>query len=65
MYVQVLPVLQDFVPLQGQSPAYQKGNHNQTQQGKGTEDHLLPSGDWFLDKSIFEGLKQDNLSRWT
>ena len=44
-------VLQDFVPLRGQSPAYLKGYHKQTaQQGKGTEDHLLPLGDWFLSK---------------
>ena len=42
-------VLQDFVPLRGRSPAYLKGYHKQiAQQGKGTDDHLLPLGDWFL-----------------
>ena len=40
-------VLQDFIPLRGRSPAYLKGYHKQTaQQGKGTEDHFLPLGDW-------------------
>ena len=40
-------VLQDFIPLRGQSPAYLKGYHKQTvQQGKATDDHLLPLGDW-------------------
>ena len=39
--------LQDFVPLWGRSPAYLKGYCKQTaQQGKGTDDHLLPLGDW-------------------
>ena len=40
-------VLLDFVPLWGRSPACQKAYHKQTaQQGKGTDDHLLPLGNW-------------------
>ena len=31
----------------GQCPAYTRGHHLQTaQQGKGTDDHVLPLGDW-------------------
>ena len=45
-------VLQDLVPLLGQTPAYPNGNIWQiTKQGKGTGDHLLPLGDWLLDLS--------------
>ena len=52
-------VLQDFVPLRGRSPAYLKGYHKQTaQQGKGTEDHLLPLGDWFMSNFDDFGIDQ-------
>ena len=36
-------------------PAYLKGYHKQTtQQGKGTDDHLLPLGDWFKTAMPFQ-----------
>ena len=45
-------ILQDFVPsssLRGRCPAYIIEYFKQMpRQGKGTDDHLLPLGDWFL-----------------
>ena len=45
-------ILQDFVPpssLWGRCPAYIINNYhyNISEQGKGTDDHLWPLGDWF------------------
>ena len=41
--------VQVFVPLWGQSPAHLRGcTLLITKQGKGTGDHLLPLGDWFI-----------------
>ena len=48
-----LPILQDFVPYRGRCPASIKITKKKTirkkvKQGKGTADHLMPRGDWFL-----------------
>ena len=48
-----LPILQDFVPYRGRCPASIKIAKERNQektvgQGKGTADHLMPLGDWFL-----------------
>ena len=44
-----LPILQDFVPYQGRCPATaQLQPKNCVKRGKGTADHMMPLGDWFL-----------------
>ena len=44
-----LPILQDFVPYRGRCPATaQFQPKNCIKQGKGTADHMMPLGDWFV-----------------
>ena len=44
-----LPILQDFVPYRGRCPAtVQLQPKNYIKRGKGTADHMMPLGDWFL-----------------
>ena len=44
-----LPILQDFVPYQGRCPATaQLHPKNCVKRGKGTADHMMPLGDWFV-----------------
>ena len=44
-----LSVLQDFVPYQGRCPAIaQLQPKNCIKQGKGTADHMMPLGNWFI-----------------
>ena len=42
-----LPILQDFVPYWGRFPAYPMKTKEKVEQGKGTDDHLMPLG-YFL-----------------
>ena len=47
-----LPILQDFVPYQGRCPATaQLQPKNYIKRGKGTADHMMPLGNWFLLKT--------------
>ena len=51
--MEFLPILQDFVPYRGRCPAaievtIKKTIKETVEQGKGTGDHLMPLGDWFL-----------------
>ena len=50
MYIQTenLPILQDFVPYRGRCPASPHEIKEKVEQGKGTADHLMPLGNWFL-----------------
>ena len=44
-----LPILQDFVPYRGRCPATaQLQPKNCIKWGKGTADHMMPLGNWFL-----------------
>merc|ERR1711895_315254 len=44
-----LPILQDFVPYQGRCPATaQFKPKNYIKRGKGTADHMMPLGNWFV-----------------
>ena len=44
-----LPILQDFVPYRGRCPATaQLQAKNYMKRGKGTADHMMPLGDWFV-----------------
>merc|ERR1739837_37277 len=50
-----LPILQDFVPYRGHCPASaQLQPKNYIKRGKGTADHMMPLGDWFI--SLFSSL---------
>ena len=44
-----LPILQHFVPYWGRCPATaQLQPKNCIKRGKGTADHMMPLGDWFI-----------------
>ena len=43
-----LPILQDFVPSRGRCPATFCNLKTAKKQGKGTVDHVMPIGDWFI-----------------
>ena len=57
-----LPILQDFVPYWGRCPASQRKFWANKEQGKGTADHLMPLGDWFLFISLGWGCLIRNAS---
>ena len=47
-----LPILQDFVPYRGRCPATaQLQPKNYMKRGKGTADHMMPLGNWFVIKN--------------
>ena len=52
-------ILQDFVPFGATALfPFDFNKHHQLKQGKGTDDHILPVGDWlspFLSHSLEEG----------
>ena len=49
-----LPILQDFVPYWGRCPATaQLQTKNYIKRGKGTADHMMPLGDWFINFSLY------------
>ena len=48
-----LPILQDFVPSRRRCPATLCDLKTAKKQGKGTADHMMPLGDWFLYLSSF------------
>ena len=49
-----LPILQDFVPYRGRCPATaQLQPENCIKRGKGTADHMMPLGDWFVFVFVF------------
>ena len=51
-WMENLPILQDFVPYRGRCPATaQLQPKNYIKWGKGTADHMMPLGDWFLSLS--------------
>ena len=44
-----LPILQGFVPYKGRCPTTaQLLLENSIKRGKGTADHMMPLGDWFM-----------------
>ena len=48
-----LPILQDFVPYRGRCPAAAHlQSKNCIKRGKGTADHMMPLGDWFVVKDV-------------
>ena len=56
-----LPILQDFVPYRGRCPATaQLQPKNCIKRGKGTADHMMPLGDWFLTDIGIEFLEKSS-----
>ena len=49
--MEFLPVLQDFVPCWGCSPAILGDLTTSKKQGKGTADLMMPSGNCFMNKA--------------
>ena len=47
-----LPILQDFVPSRGRCPATLCNFKTAKKQGKGTADHMMPLGNWFVLKKL-------------
>ena len=47
-HTEFLSILQDFVPSQGCCRATLCNFKTAKKQGKGTADHLMPLGDWFI-----------------
>ena len=44
--MEILSILQDFVPSWGRCPATLCDFKTAKKQGKGTADHMMPFGDW-------------------
>ena len=48
-WMENLPILQGFVPYEGRCPTTaQLLLENSIKRGKGTADHMMPLGDWFM-----------------
>ena len=53
-WMENLPILQDFVPYVGRCPATaQLQPKNCIKRGKGTADHMMPLGDWFIHLVVY------------
>ena len=52
--MEILPILQDFVPYRGRCPTTAPLQpENSLKQGKGTADHVMPLGEWL--NVVFKG----------
>jgi len=56
-----LSILQDPIPYRGRCPATaQRQPKNCIKRGKGTSDHMMPLGEWFLTNKLFFQHEQGN-----